>query len=248
MIRDALQYLAELGKKTGDIRTLDMPGHDLLVVTPDGTAAQYTKPSPARTHQLDSLEAFRDVMLSMSISNEATVWHDEEVVRGLLGDQYREDQITLPLVKSEQFESLERAQHSWLDQRQLVETLRSTWRGVMPDPLLPMVRRVEFKRTSDGGRSLEHGKESLGKGVEAEVSALGEIPEYVQATCLVYQTAGVIFRCQVECCLTVDVDNQRFMIAPIPGKIEEAITAAAAWIGETLRSELDGIEVFAGRP
>ena len=109
---------------------------------------------------------------------------------------------------------------------------------------------IKFRKSDSGASSIQHGSESLGRTIEAEVSGAGDIPESVVVSCPVYanhgereKTATIMYDLEI-----VPADGQ-FRFRPIPDELERVIDAALDDIRTRIVDALpDGSAVFFGSP
>ena len=124
-------------------------------------------------------------------------------------------------------------------QQQVVAAMRTTLAGTFDDAkLLPIFRRLDFQRRNDGGKSIAHAGESLGKSIEARAqSASGEIPETLVFDLNVY---GNILTPSVTLRFALDVDaNQELIkISPVGDCIPDAYKVASRSIVADLKTKL----------
>lgn len=204
-----------------------------------------------RDHYVATLD---DLLRAVTRWNQkGTIWHNDEDITFLLDDSTRLDCVTLRLTKTEQYETLGRLakQAHGLDQRKMIRLLRHDLAntGADVERLLALIRIVEFKRRSDGAASLQHGKESLGRSVEAAVSAAEDIPELVRVSIAVYQEIGS-FPVDVPCTVDVDSTSETFAITPQPGSLREVVDECQYFVHTYIKDHLDAnsqeVDVFYG--
>lgn len=181
-----------------------------------------------------------DAVASVYVGNDAisVVWDDN-----------RRDRITMMLPWSEPFTVLARPDGlAGCKQRDLVWLLRSTFRGMFSPPeLLPALRNVKFTNAGESDTNLQHGRESLGRKVEAEVAGAGAIPEEVLFSVPVFSDVsfeGNQFVASVLCALNIDLAEQRFTLKPVPDAIAVAKRLANEWICGILRHLCPTARVF----
>lgn len=126
-------------------------------------------------------------------------------------------------------------------QAALVTLLKQDLLGAVSPSVAASLRHVEFKRNSDGKRTVEHGRESLGKNVESKVQGTSEIPETFVVTANVFRDPRLAFSVDVVVHLTIDADQERFALRTLADDIEQATEEALRSAGAKLIDELDDV-------
>lgn len=250
MLKEALDYLSESFKKAHGARKLDLPGDGRKVYVDQGGTLTPLDVAPGlRSHRVDSVD---DMIAAAQKWNVAPVlWINGDSVVLVTDDADRRDKITLPLVKSNQFAKLiELAKDPELDQPELIRLLRIDLPGAAGRAeLLATVRNIKWRTASAGNANIQHGNESMGKTIEAEVSGAGNIPEQVLVSGPVYRNHGereAAFG--VLCDLEIVTADQVFRFKPLPDEIEKVTDAALAGIRDRLVDGLGKVDVFYGTP
>ena len=229
---------------------VEIDGDDRYVLI---NGEKHELPPDRRAHRVDTLESLIEAAkfyaTGMGEGDElaGTVWHDEKQVVVLVNDSDRRDRVTLPLTLSEQYRALVALGKQSFTQKQLVLWLKRTMRGAIDDGLLSAVRVLEFKRRNDGSGTVQHGKESLGRSVEAEVQGMAAIPETVTAFVAVYSTPGCEAKHPVVLSLDIDVDQQTFSLVPLADELTLAVQQAQRDLHAALDGELE-TPVYYGTP
>lgn len=255
MLKDALEYMAETGKKLSNriLKTDAEPGHIYYLRGEDGALTKVTADVFPVAHKASSLQA---IVEKAKESPEAEVWYAADKVVCLFGaDEAKRDRITLDLALSEPLAALIQLKQTkrQLTQPEIIRLMRTTFRDSLSQAgtLVEVLRKVNFKATSETEGVVAHGKASLGKQITGEVTGLGIIPEYVKFNFRVYANACFsLIRGTVECALEPDAGNGTFSIIPLPNEIENATDAALAEVAEMLESHLGGesVKILHGAP
>ena len=197
------------------VHTVEGGESELIVISGEVTSKE---PLPnRRQHQFASVEALKSAIGRWC--DGGTVWHNEERVVVVFDDLNRRDVGVLPLRRSPQFYLLEKLGKDGLDHRTFIRTLRHDLAYTGVEGLLSLVRKVEFKRHNDGRSDIGHGKESLGRAVEAAVTTTDELPEEVDLSVPLYETEGCAANESVRCSLDIDISTERFSLVPLPGQL-----------------------------
>lgn len=146
----------------------------------------------------------------------------------------RRAKASCELVTSPQYQWLAHAKGGVMSQADLVRLLRITFRGCLPADgnLLALVRNLKFSTAGEAAVSIQHGRESLGKRVEAAVTGEGVLPEEVTLFIPVFENHP--FKARVACALEVCPHEQGFRLTPYPLEVRNALDAAVEDVGTLL--------------
>jgi len=249
---ETVAKIAQLGTEGAAVQVEEIPGDPTrVIVAQAGQHKIHQLPPADRDHQVDTLN---DLTAAAENWTAPTVWHNEAEVIALCDDEHRRDRITFKLTPSPQFKLLvgleTNANACVLDQRSFIRMLKFDLADcVVNDGLLPNIRKLEFKRSSDGTGNVQHGKESLGRAVEASVQGTTDIPEWFDVQIPLYVSAGEKIKHDVRIDLDIDTQNERFIVRPLPGRLHDAIHRHQANIAERLVNGLgDDVSVYYGKP
>lgn len=250
MLKEALESLAATFKKSTEARKLDLPGDGRKVyVDQGGTLTVHDVPPACRGHKVDSVDDL--IAAATKWNSQPVVWISGESVVLLPDDTDRRDRVTLPLVKSHQFTRLiQLSAKPELSQTDLIRLLRIDLAGAAGRAeLLGTVRSIKWRTAAAGNANIQHGNESMGKSIEAEVSGAGAIPEQVLVNGPVYRNYGERDESfGVMCDLEIVPADQVFRFKPLPDEIERVTEAALEGIRERIATNLQGVSIFYGTP
>ena len=130
----------------------------------------------------------------------------------------------------------------WLNQREMVEALRTTLVGCILGPvdLLSKVRSVASAESNDGQSDIQQGKRSVSAAVQRRAIGFEDVPELITVKCSMFLNADLltISTVEIDCTFHVDWNGQQgqwnFRLAPVPGTIEKAVNKVTSEIGEVL--------------
>lgn len=250
MIEEALSYLYDKFTAAQNARLLNVPGSGRVAYVDQGgklTPIEVTP--PLRNHNVSSVD---DLIEAAKLwKNSPVVWISGDAVVLLPDDSDRRDRVTMKLVKSAAFSKLcMLAKAPQISQADLVRMIRVDLQGtVNRAALLTAIRQIKFRQSTTGQASIQHGNESMGKTIEAEVTGAGDLPETVVVSCAVFSNPGEREKTStVGCDLEIVVSDASFLFRPIPDEIERVTDAALEDIRERIESGLDGASVFFGSP
>jgi len=247
--KETLELIQKTAVGAAGVTVVEIPGdsRNVLLSGPDGYAKHELPPSD-RNHTVASLDAL--IAAAKRYGQAGTLWHGTNSVVLLVDDGDRRDRVTLPLQQSEHFARIG-ALGRPLDQRAIIRLLRVDLSGAVSPDLVTQFRKLDFKRRNDGSSVVNHGKESLGRAVEAEVMGVSELPERIFAAIQVYRTPGVEWSQQIALILDVNPTTEEFFLCPEPDALHRAVAEVQARIGESLVKAVGqegGPSVFYGQP
>lgn len=252
MLAELIDKIRDVGRQAD---SLQLEVHDSLPETVFARFAdryeQIQVPPPRRAH---TLLGFADIVAAVKaeeIAPAPEVFHDETGVRVLLNREDRRSTVSMPLAKTQRFARLEALTSGQdFDVRGAVKLLRFDLHGTGVDKVIGAIRRIDFTRRSEGAASADHGRESLGRSVEAAVQQADQVPEEFTVQTSVYANPGVreLSKVSVRCGVYLDVQNESIEIRVLADEIEAAVNAAQGAIGEALREQLGEVPVFYGAP
>ena len=256
MLRELFDRILETGRQQQAIQLLhppQEPEHVYLFRHNDGEIERVeAEPEPC-AFEAANIATLCAVVKEKGKTGESAIWYDRSGVVGLL-DCNRRDCVKLSLAFSEPMKELQRWEASKVthSQRDFVLILRHKFRGCLgqTDRLLDIIRQIKWTVGDEGQSAIQHGKQSLGRKLTAEVYGVEAIPE--EATFVVPVFEGIITSLQypVSCAIEPLPQSQSFQVLPFPGQIEAAIAAAERHIGTVIAEELasDDVSVYYGQP
>lgn len=251
MLSEFLKLLQDTAVKASGaqvVRLNDKQRNAYLVCNGDAKeVAIYPDPT---NHSLLSVSSLIELAQTKEKEGAASqVWHSPDRVTLVIDTPDPRDVAVLTLEQSAAFKKLSCLVKAIpMTQRDLIRLLRHDFRNCGVEFVLSAVKRLDFKRSNDGRSHIEHGKESLGRSVEAQVNSAEAIPEFFNVTIPVYSTRGADFHKTVYCTLEIDPQNERFLVLPDEDSLKGAINDVQEELHELLESELGDIPVYFGNP
>lgn len=188
MIKDALEYLVNLGRKTCAAERMALPGGRVLVTLPGGEVMDIRDdPTPI----VDRLETLGDLIAWLnehaSVDGETCIFVDRRRVVALVHRElsHLTKRAIVELTPSVARVALDRwlAAESGYSQAAVVRLLRGELMDCYNPEILPIFRRLDFERRKQSAGAVTHARESLGRTVEALAqSSEGDIPETLLVT------------------------------------------------------------------
>jgi len=255
MLREALEYVFEQSERAtdkGKARKLDLPGDGrTIVVEHNGQMLERKVPPPLRAHTVDSVADLVDAAHRWKSDAGNVIWISSDRLVLVIDDADRRETVTMPLVESYVFTRIKRlASNPTIDQASLVRLLRVELRGVArATELLTAVRKIKFRQAESGHSDIQHGNESMGRAVEAEVTGADAIPDMLVVDTNLYSNPGLDeHKLAIGLDLEIDVKNQKFLLRPIPDEIEKVTAAQLSAIRDEIEVADAAIPLFFGKP
>ena len=239
LFRDANSIQIKNDKNTGKIFVRQ--GDDFEV---------FDRPELDRSGLLLGLDDLIVAALDGDLVINPEVFHNDDKIVLILDRADGHERMTMPLSTTNRFEKLINMQGggNQIAPRSLIRMLRFDLSGTCIYHVIAGLRKLDFTRKSDGSSVTEHGRESLGKNVEAAVQQAAAIPEEFNITVPLYSNAGLrdLSTATIAMGIHIDVFEQTIELSPLADEIERARVAVQRAIGEHLRSKMSDIPVFNG--
>lgn len=216
MFSEALSYLVKLGQQANAIEKVHLSNRKFLIRQGSAHSIMDVEPDP-RNHFVEGVDSLMTVVSKLIAAESlAMVFVGEDKIVVHLDGALRSDVVTMRFIPTPQLLAVRSLLASKVKQKDLVRVLREQLAGCCPVSLLPIIRRLDFKRASDGRSHVSHGKESLGRSVEAVVqSTEGEIPETVWFELPAYIDFSMSTQISFESALTVDATEEHFAFGSV---------------------------------
>lgn len=257
MFKELIDRIADLGVKAEMPRVHKLDSEPPFIYAVDVGGELETRraqPMP-RNHAAFSIAPIADFARLSSETSE--IWHSRNGVTCFIDKTDRRDAVHLALNASPQrllLENWERTAPK-LTQAGLILTLRTTFARCLgrAGGFLDIIRRVKFVHNQQGDATIAHGKASVGRQIEQEVTGAGSIPEYITFEIPIFGNLNYIEA--VECAVEPDPATSTFAIIPLPLEIENAIQRAESKLAEQILAAVntvaDGealVPVYYGKP
>jgi hypothetical protein len=262
MLKETIDAIGALAVAASVPRVLPLdlePDHVYAIADPKSGSLQIRQavPSP-RKHLAASPQAVFELAKQFSMpGHNVALWYHRTGLIALLDDDTRRDKVTLPLELSPQIKTLQELEKTprTFKQHEFRKLLRITFcdcLALCPN-LIAIIERVKFRVGGQVEAAVGHGKASVGRQLESEVTGTGSIPEYVDLYVPIFASGfsgGSFSGCRVRCALEPDAPSESFQLIPLPGQIEEAIAWGESQIAKVI-AEADlgeSVAVYHGIP
>jgi hypothetical protein len=247
MLSSMIETLVGLGRKSDALEVRELDRHRKTYIRQgDELLDVLDWPARNRGSNIESLEDLEVVLNKLGKIPELYVC--EERIEAFLDGESALDWFILKLEKGERFEALGSGFRG--SPKVLARTLRRMLGGEEGiDRFIESIRKVDFTRTSSGKSHVEHGRESLGRSVEAEVRQAQDIPTEFNVTVPVFSNIGftVASRVTVTLLVELDLDEGEIAIFPAAEEIPSAKRRALSAVANLLRAKFDDALVVQGQ-
>lgn len=270
MLKEALDRLVELTKKSVDPRLLPLPaGADPSVqhiFNPcDGSTTAVTIDPPVRNHKVYTLESLKRAFVRYggdtpdTDESDSVVWCSMGKIVLVVDDSegsFRRDIVTMELKQSSMFEALKAIDGNDQTQEELVRFLRRNQANcqVSPAEFLKAVQSLKFthSQTTEGQLS-SVAKSTFGKSTMSEVTGAATIPETVEFTFSPWPNGrvwdeGESYVVTIRCTVFVDASEGTITLDVMPGEFDAAEARALDALCDRVANhvEIEAGRVFAG--
>lgn len=255
MTKKAIELIQTTARQAAKAEIVAIPGDpDRALISQCGSREMLELPPKHRNHavfDLDSLLSLSDTKCGYGEDGEPNVivWHSEEEVVVVLDDDTRRDFAKLKLEYSKAFAALRRISAGvQLEQFQFARLLKVELDGCVPATLSQVVRSLKFARNEEGESDLQHGKSTLGRRVEANITGSGDIPEEFVVSTNVYANVLQDDTRQVRVSIDIDLEEHKFGLSVIGDELSMAVLLTQETLSERLMQGNNKRRVLFGKP
>ncbi|MGD0040327.1 MAG: hypothetical protein ABSE84_07930 [Isosphaeraceae bacterium] len=228
---------------------IPLPGDGRKALVRIGTTVQeHAIAPPCRQHAVETVEALASYARKLTTPAAAVVWHDGQEITLVLDDADRRDFVKLSLKPAPQFQAAQglSAMAAPISQEELIALLRHKLGA--PKDLVSVFRSVDFQRTDGAQANLQHGKNTLGKQVNAQLVGADRVPEEITLTIPVFTNCGLNTPYPLKLNVDVDVVRCQFRLVVVPGGLDDLMDRAQEAIAKSLTTLLkdSGIPIYRG--
>lgn len=247
MIQEALKYLVGVGASAAKPELIKLPENRIGVVI-NGQMVEYAGDRHARSVKVGTLASLVDWTVAIGSDRDVQVVLDQDKIECWVDlEEAVSDHCELRLVHSKALDALATWCEGQMSLRSVVRLLRGPLAGTFDEKYLAIFRRVDFARANNGGKTIKHDGESLGRTIEkAAQSSAGEIPEVLTFSVPWFQIGWAAEPKTLRFAVDVDCDNEAVSLTPIGDCWSAADTLARQEIAEHLMKSLGGSLVLIG--
>lgn len=250
-----IQQLADEARQPHVLKPAQEPGHVYYLVEGDEAHLKFAEPPP-RDHRVADLPTLAELCLRFaSDERPVALWYGKGGVEAIFDDdEGRRDRARLALTPSRQMAVLSQwaSELKWLEQTHLVRVLRAVFPHAFASAgVVDVFRRLKFRQASSGEKVVEHGRASLGKSIEAELTGASSVPEELQFHVPAFCEGGFRIMCLIPCVVEIDPAAERIAIMPTAGALDAAWDDVEQELGARVLAAVEGAEhvhVYRGAP
>lgn len=247
--KEALQEIRTLATEAAGVKLIAIPGDATrLILQQMGSNSFVPIPPAPRRHTVHLIADL--ATLAGNFETDKIVWYNSDSITLVLDDSVRTETAELGLILSPIYKRLQELERgSLLTQRDLIRLLKfDLAEGFSDETLVASIRNVKFRRSVETSQNMTNSRESMGRGIDSEVTCAGSLPERFTVTTPVFcnqelEADVATFELAIE----VNFDESKFSIEPFPGQLEEGMNWALDRLCERLGREFgDGATVLRG--
>lgn len=238
---DRLKKAAETNDKVEFHTHPRFPQH-VLVRTAAGVEWRATPP-PLRSGTLSTFDDLLQAAQTRELAPRPELYVEFDSVQLLLDRDDRREGYDLPLARTERWTTVEswgvRPWEGTPAEAARILRFQLPDLGAEAEVLAQALSRVDFKRTSTGTTIAQHGRESLGRQVEAVTQQADQIPPEVTLHLPVYQVRGlreVVVDVRVG--VWLQPEQEKVRLVPLADELAAAREVATATVASLLRRAL----------
>lgn len=250
MLSEFVDRLVALGQKA---KAVEFHRHEHLpnevFVRHGDKLERITAPPMSRGHTLTGFHDLVTALGDSKIAPNPEVYIDGVSVFAYCDREKRWDDLDMPLTESARFKlCCELEKPRGFAPRDLVKFLRLELHGGAHQAVTQAVSRIDFMRTSSGKTDVKHGRETLGKSVEAVVQSAEDIPESFVVTVPIWSTPGCGWTKPIEFGIYLDNEKQQVELRAFSDECAQARNAALADLRNAIAEACPEVPVFMGSP
>ncbi len=208
-------------------------------------------PPPLRQHTLAGFDDLVRALKNPNIAPRPEVYVSACGIAAYLDGSDRREVVTVPLQESARFQLCARLQQqpAKFQPKDLVKMLKLEFHGGNHGHVVQALSRIDFVRTSSGRTNVAHGKESLGRSIEAAVQQAEDVPERFTLHVPIWTTPGFSrFSGGVEFGVHLDLEGQTVELRVLSDEVERVRILALQAVVAELVDRLIEAPVFLGAP
>jgi hypothetical protein len=251
MLAEFITKLEGLTKKANGVEVVPVSQIRDKILIRKGDAFEWEDiPPPPRASKYHGLDDFVAAVMDKDICPDPEVYHDGVGLHAWPNRAERREQIHLIGETSDRWTKMSRLVNDTVfDTRALIKFLRFDLNGTGVETLIPLIRKVDFTRKSDGKNQIEHGKESLGKSVEMAVQQAETIPESFRVEVARFSNPQLrTIKATITIGIYIDVSSDSFVLRALGDEIKNAEEFIQSEINTRLHAVLKDVPIFQGTP
>lgn len=229
---DAVLATAEKGFRPYVLPVPGMPDDRVFLVKPAGVEVEEkTLPQPPMNARAGNLETLVAVgMLYATGKDQPTpeIWYNHQNVTAYQARELWDDAIVLELHQTERWKLVASLKNKPYDQAEIIKLLRTGLGDAVDPSFLETVRKLIFVQQQKTQAGYEHGKTSMGKAIDAQLSGEVKPPDEIGLSVQVFEE--IPYKTYLRAAVDIDPTAGKFYLVPFPGEIEAGLANTMTYI------------------
>lgn len=245
-LRD-LVALAQEAKNTEVIAVEGVPDRK-WIVNRDGTREVVMVSPTPRKNALCSRADMIAAVLDTTICPAPEVFVSTEGIAVWCDRNKRADRLQLTLARTARFQLLSSLlQPRAFQPKDAVKMLRLELHGGRHQSVIDALSNIDFQRTNSGKTAVSHGKETLGRSVEASIQQADKVPQQFLVETPIWSTQGFTgYGTSIAIGVHLDPEQGTVELRVLSDEIVRATNECVNAVVASLREALPNIPVFMG--
>ena len=249
MLSELVGTLVALGKQTDqvDFHSDELLPHVVFLRHGD-ELREIAVPPLRRNHSVWDIDDVVQFLADKALAPAPDVFVNRGGFLAYLDGEKRVDVLRLEMRHSDRWDTLTGLTTARaFTPRDAVRFLRFELPDTGTQEIVKALARVDFSRSSTGRNAVEHGKESLGRSVEAAVQQADAVPESFRVRSPVWALPGFDrFVVDVTVGVYIDLVGEKVELRTLPDQISRGVGQAVSGVVAFLREHVPGARVFHG--
>lgn len=250
--KEVFDSIVELGRKSKEPQPFASGNPRELLYNVGGLAVVRKIEPDLRGHYVHTLD---DLARAATGSHAVApvIYHDHDRVILLLDDGDRRDQVRCLLLATQPLQFLQQLEAEPARACFQAKELWRFFKTLFADCGLEVafvrnLQKLKWKSGEETRQEFGQGRESIGRDVEAELTADVQFPDVVLLDLRLYENEGEDETWPVRCSFEADALEQRIHFAPFPGELSRALQSHQGSIRRSLAEKLPKIPLYYGQP
>lgn len=247
---DAFRELINLAQKARAVEVIEIPGVSdrKWIANRDGTREVVPIPARPRNNQMLSRADLVAAVLDKAICPDPEVFVSGTGVGVWCNRTQRTDRVGLNFTTSARFQLLTNLQSPRAFQpKDAVKMLRLELHGGRHQSVIDALSNIDFQRTNAGKSNVAHGRETLGRSVEAVIQQADKVPQLFTIETPLWSTQGFNgYGTSIAIGVHLDPEQGTVELRVLSDEIMRATNECVNAVVTALRESMPDVPVFMG--
>lgn len=242
---EALQYVGALAQAANSVQVINDPRfHDGAFIRVGGELRFERFPAPVRCGTIIDMQSLTDAINDPKICPNPEVYIDAERITVFTDRDERKSTMVLDMTPSARLVTVRSLRGRVLSQKDAIRMLRYDLEGPDSKELIPAMRTIDFSRLTANRRTVERGKDTMGRTVEAHVQQIDKVPELFTVTIPAFDVAGLrSITMTLRIGIEPDLDREGFEFVLYPDEMSTGMSAVLSEVYQIIRANVSDQEV-----